>query len=155
MELTTFGSALKFAMDLENIAMTVFQDAARTTRDEEIERILLEFSVSCKNRGLLLERQYGENIYSDMDTGIFEPIPVMYSEKYSPNPQPSPDAVTSTFLKEVIEMEERISAFYLDLASRIKSHKRGMANRYEKMAKENVERRNRLTELLKKLPPIS
>ncbi|MGO9622209.1 MAG: hypothetical protein ACLPT6_12485 [Desulfobaccales bacterium] len=155
MELTTFGSALKFAMDLENMAMQAFADAARTRGNEEIEGVFLELSASSKNRRVLLEKQYRENLYSDMDVGIFEPLPVMYSEKYSTNAQPSPDAGTSTFLREVIEMEGRINAFYLDLASRMKSRRRSIAKSYDKMAQENIQRQNRLTELHLKMSPLS
>jgi hypothetical protein len=147
MELTTFGSALKFAIDLENMAMNVFADAAETAGSGESMRIFMEFSASSRTRGLLLEKQYSENVYSDMDTGIFEPLPVMYGEKYSTNLEPSADAGISTFFKEVIEMEERIRAFYLDLASRMKTRRRGAAKTYDKMAGENLDRINRLTEL--------
>ncbi len=155
MELTTFGAALKFAMDLENMAMNVFADAARTRGNEQIAQVFLELSVSSRNRRLLLEKQYRENLYSDMDVGIFEPLPVMYSENYSTNSQPSPDAGTSTFLREVIEMEGRINAFYLDLASRMKSRRRSIAKSYDKMAQENIQRQNRLTELHLKMSPRS
>jgi hypothetical protein len=155
MELTTFGAALKFAMDLENMAMNVFTDAARTRGNEQIEQVFLELSVSSRNRRLFLEKQYRENLYSDMDVGIFEPLPVMYSEKYATNSQPSSDAGTSTFLRDVIEMEGRINAFYLDLAARMKSRRRGIANIYAKMAQENIQRQNRLTELHLTMSPLS
>jgi rubrerythrin len=147
MEMTTFGSALKFAIDLENMAMKVFADAAETAGSEESKGSFLEFSASSRTRRLLLEKQYSENVYSDMDTGIFEPLPVMYGEKYSTCPEPSVDGGTSAFLREVIAMEERISSFYLDFASRMKTRRRGVAKTYDKMAMENFDRIKRLTEL--------
>lgn len=151
MELTTFGSALKFAIDLENMAMEVFAYAAGTACSEESMRSFMEFSASSRTRKLLMEKQYSENVYSDMDTGIFEPLPVIHGELYITNPQPSAKAGASTFLKEAIEMEEKIRTFYLDLASRMRTRRRGVAKAYDKMAKENLERISRLSSLIQVL----
>jgi len=147
MELTTFGSALKFAIALENMAMKVFEDAAGAATNDESKKGFLELSASNRNRKLLMEKQYSQNVYSDMDTGIFEPLPVMHGEEYLSDPPPSVDAGASTFLTEVIEMEQRMGAFYLALASRMQFRRRGIANTYDRMAKENLSRIDGLRKL--------
>ncbi len=147
MELTTLGAALKFAMELEKTAMEVFGGAAEAEPGQEAKKLFTELSASSAGRKATMEKLYNENIYSDMDTGIFEPIQPMSGESYALRPGSSADGQSSSFILESMEMEKRSAAFYSDLASRYKPRRRSMARQLEKMAEDNARRGQKLEKL--------
>ncbi|MFH1242790.1 MAG: hypothetical protein V1689_10580 [Pseudomonadota bacterium] len=140
MELNTFGTALKFAMDLETRGQETFEKAHQIAQDPETKKVFLAFSDANRKRKAALERLYNDSVYSDMDTGIFEPIRRMKTTDYL---SPSKIDESSNFfsvLSGARDMEEKSNNFYLALANEVKSRLRRAASHLEKMAEENAER---------------
>jgi rubrerythrin len=140
MELSTFGAALKFAMDLETRGIETFEKAHEIAQDPKAKEMFLAFSDANRRRKATLESLYNESVYSDMDTGIFEPIRRMKTTDYlSPSKiNKSPDLFA--VLSGARDIEEKSNNFYLDLANEVKSRLRRVASNFEKMAGENAER---------------
>ncbi len=148
MELTTLGTALKFAMELESTAMEVFDAAAEAESSLDRKSLFADLSASSADRKAKVEKLYNENIYSDMDTGIFEPLQPMSGGAYAVRPESS--VTTPAFIIESIEMERKSGQFYSDLAAQFKTRRRSIAKGLEKMAADNGNRKKRL-EMLKHL----
>jgi rubrerythrin len=143
MELKTLGDGLTFGMNLEMQASEVYANAARDAKNVEMKETLLGFAAVNKKRKVILEKIYNENIYSDMDTGIFEPITGLKAVDYLIEIKPASEINSLTILILAIELEEKENKFYIDLASQIKS-RRGIARIFEKMAQENYDRKLKL-----------
>lgn len=143
MELKTLGDSLTFGMNLEMQASEVYMNAARDAENLEMKETLLGFAAVNKKRKVILEKIYNENIYSDMDTGIFEPITGLTAVDYLTEIRPASEINSLTILILAIELEEKENKFYIDLASQIKS-RRGISRIFEKMAQENCDRKLKL-----------
>jgi hypothetical protein len=76
-------------------------------------------------------------MYSDMDTGIFEPLAGLNDTDYMIEIQPSRNI--SEILNLAIEMGNKIERFYQDLAAQLKSRRGGVARSLVKMVQENSE----------------
>jgi len=152
MEMTNLGAALKFTMELETQAMKIYDNLVQLTKDTELEGTFLAFSGSCKKRKSMMENLYNENVYSDQDSGIFEPLPGMNGADYLTTTDPTNELKNyPAILKLAIEMEEKSNRFYLDLAAQLKSRRRGVARNFEKMAQENYDRNLKLQSLYEPL----
>jgi len=149
MKLTNFGAALKFATDRETHVIEVYEEASRTLSDPEVKGLLLSFAAGSKKRKAMLERLYKENVYSDMDTGIFEPIAGLNDSDYTIQNKPSHEGSLPEILKSAILIEDAIERFYLNLAAQLKSRRSGLARELVKAAQENSEGRLKLKSLLK------
>ena len=147
MELTTFGAAIKYAIGLETQAMNIYNGAAQAEKNKEYKSILFDLSASNKKRKAMLENLYNENIYSDQDTGIFEPIPGLEGDSYLTQSQQSNNVEFSGIISLGMEMEEKSKSFYLDLAAQLKFRRRGLTKKLDKIAQENLERRLKLKSL--------
>jgi rubrerythrin len=147
MELTTLGAALSFAIDLETQAMKIYEARARDTTCSEHRDIFLTFSATNGNRKAMLERTYKENVYSDQDTGIFEPIPRLKSDDYKIHTEITERNDPSQVLILSMEIEENSQKFYQDLANGLGSGWRTNIRTFEKMAWENNDRRLKLKSL--------
>lgn len=144
MELNTFGAALKFAMDLETRAVEGFEKAYQITEDPESRKVLLALVEENRVRKAALERLYNDSIYSDMDTGIFEPLRRLKATEYLITSGTEKSSNFLDLLSGVKDIEEKCSKFYIDLGHEIKSRLRGAVRTFEKMAKENAERSVRI-----------
>src|SRR5208337_4080562 len=136
MKLTNFGAALKFATDSEAHVIEVYEKAGHKLVDPEVQGLLLSFAALSKKRKAMLERLYKENMYSDMDTGIFEPIAGLNDTDYATQVKPSYERGLSDILKWAIEVEDAIETFYRDLAAQLKSRRSGLARELVKAAQE-------------------
>lgn len=144
MELNTFGAALKFAIDLETRALETIEKACQITEDPETQKMFLAFSDANRTRKATLERLYNDSVYSDMDTGIFEPIRRLKVTDYLISSKTDQSSDYLDVLSGAKDIEERCNKFYIDLANEIKSRLRGAARAFEKMAKENAERSSKI-----------
>ena len=147
MELMTFGAALKFAIALESQAIEVYENAGQSARDTGPKEMFQTFSAISRKRKTMLENLYNENVYSDQDTGIFEPIPSLNGAVYLTQTELDEQISFFQISDLVIQMEERIKRFYLDLAVRVRSQRRGLSKMFEKMAQENNDHRSRMESL--------
>ena len=136
MKLINFGAALKFATDSEVHAVKVYEEASQTLIDPEVKGLLLSCAASGKKRKALLERLYKENMYSDMDTGIFEPIAGLNDTDYKTQSEPSYEGGVPDILKWAIEIEDAIERFYHDLAAQLKPRRSALAREFTKAAQE-------------------
>ena len=90
-----------------------------------------------KKRKWYLQKLYNDNIYSDMDTGVFEPIGLIDSALYLPQDKPSREERSSNLILKAIEIEEKTRDFYLTLAVGLKSRRKEISRIFVKMAEEN------------------
>ena len=143
----TFGAAIKFAIALESQAIEVYENAGQSARDTGSKEMFQTFSAISRKRKTMLENLYNENVYSDQDTGIFEPIPSLNGAAYLTEAELEEQTSFSQISSLVIQMEERIKRFYLDLSFRVHSQKRGLSKIFEKMARENDDHRSKMESL--------
>jgi rubrerythrin len=148
MKLINFGAALKFATDSEAHVIEVYEEAGQKLVDPEVKGLLLSFAALSKKRKALLERLYKENTYSDMDTGIFEPIAGLNDTDYSTHAKPSYEGGLPDILKWAIEIEDAMERFYHDLAAQLKSRRSGLAREFVKAAQEISDGKLRLKPFL-------
>lgn len=145
MDLTTFGALLKFAMELEGQALKAYEEAAARERDAQAREALMALARANQKSRAQLERIYNESIYSDMDTGVQEPVAGLRSADYL-----LPEASTSGFLRLATDREEKARRFYLDAANQVKSRRSGVARGFERLAQEKAERKTKLESLYQK-----
>ena len=147
MEITNFGTALKFAISVEATAQEMFEHQAGSATEPEMKDFFLSLSNGNKKRKGILEGLYKESVYSDQDTGIFEPIAGLTGDDYFTEQAREIEKKHSGSLRQAIEMEERAHRYYIDLAAVLKSRRRLLSKRFEEMAKENSNRKERLLSL--------
>jgi rubrerythrin len=152
MKLTQFGTALKFAMDLEARAMEIYEEAGCRAADAQTMELFASLVSSAKRRKGLLERLYRENTYSDMDTGIFEPLAGLNDTDYVIARKSAGEDGASDILKSAIELQDTIERFYLDLAEQLKSRRSGLSRELVKAVRESSEDKLRLKSLQQKAP---
>jgi hypothetical protein len=148
MKLTNFGAALKFAMDSETHVIEVYKEASQELIDPEEKGLLLSFAAANKKRKAMLERLYNDNMYSDMDTGIFEPIAGLNDSDYPTRTKPSLEGGLADILKWAIEIEDAIERFYRDLAAQLKSRRSGLGRDFLKAAQEIADGKLKLESFL-------
>lgn len=78
LELGTFGSVMKFAIELENEAMAYYRKALESVDNDELKNLLQSLEGSCSKRIETLERIRRENV-TEM---ILEPIKGLDSDAY-------------------------------------------------------------------------
>ena len=74
MKLTTFGALLQLHGELEGQALKAYQETAEKEGTIEVRETFLSLARANKKSQTQMERLYYESIYSDMDTGVQEPI---------------------------------------------------------------------------------
>jgi len=146
MELTNLGTALKFAATLETLGQETFEKEAQSTTQSDLKDLFLSFSNRSKKRKGMLEALYKESVYSDQDTGIFEPIAGLTSTDYL-IPTTGKDEKPLGNLTRAMEMEEKARQFYIDFAAVMKSRRRALSKKFEDMANENSTRKQKLISL--------
>ena len=140
MELNTFGAALKFAMDLENHAIRVYSEVAQYIEHDKTKDTFLALAATNEKRKAMLERLYNENVFSDMDTGVFEPIAGLKEIDYFFDAKSTNEMKYPGILTVVMLLEEKTKRFYLDLAAQIKFRRGAVSNFFGKLAQENQDR---------------
>ena len=144
MELKTFGEGLQFGMELETACQRAYERVAQAGLDSELQETITSFAQACRKRRTYLESLFKESIYSDMDTGVFQPIGSLDGTRYGENWDEIP--VSAEALEKAIRAEEKVRLFYSDFAVQIKSQRNAVAMRFRKMAEENADRASKLKE---------
>jgi hypothetical protein len=145
MELKTFGDGLQFGIESEAVLQLVYEQIANTSIEIESKEVILSFVQACKKRKLYLETLYKESIYSDMDTGVFQPIGSLDANQYAivlENIYVADQSVSGNLMIA----EKNMELFYNDFALKIKSQRNAVALRFRKMAEENSKRAIKLNE---------
>lgn len=147
MELKTFGDGLQFGMGLESVLLRVFEQMANAVLPAGLQEVMRSFAQVCKKRKTYLETLFKDSIYSDMDTGVFQPIGCLESSRYTIDWNDIQVAAVPGMLENMMIAEEKTGLFYNDFAAQIKSQRNAIALRFRKMAEENVHQASKLKEL--------
>ena len=149
MEFNTFGSALKFGVQLEELAITLYLGSLESIGLGQQREELVALAEGNRRRKRMLGELYNKNVYSDQDTGIFEPIPPMSSYEYTiESSVRKTDSPLNITLTKCVELEKTTNRFYLDLATRLESRRRRLAESLRKIAKENLDRGTKIKGIL-------
>ena len=146
-ELTNLGTALRFAISMEAAAQEILEHQARSAADPELKDFFLSLSNGNKKRKGILENLYKESLYSDQDTGIFEPIAGLTSTDYIIGQTTAREGKHPGSLVQAIETEEKAHRYYTDLAAVLKSRRRTLSMTFQAMARENSNRKEKLLAL--------
>ena len=146
MELKTFGDGLQFGIELESASQSAYEQMAQTELQPASQEAMSSFARACKKRRSYLEALFKESIYSDMDTGVFEPIGCLDGNRYKVE-QVALHGGEDDPLESIISSEEGMRLFYVDFATLIKSNRNAVAQKFIKMAEESSARISRLRQL--------
>jgi len=147
MELKTFGDGLQFGMELESALLRVFEQMANALLPAGLQEVMRSFAQACKKRKTYLETLFKDSIYSDMDTGVFQPIGCLESSRYTVDWNDIQVAAVPGMFENMMTAEEKTGLFYNDFAAQIKSQRNAIALRFRKMAEETVHQASKLKEL--------
>ena len=147
MELKTFGDGLQFGMELESALLCVFEQMANAVLPADLQEVMRSFAQACKKRKTYLETLLKDSIYSDMDTGVFQPIGCLESSRYTVDWNDIQVAAVPGMFENMMIAEEKTGLFYNDFAAQIKSQRNAIALRFRKMAEETVHQASKLKEL--------
>lgn len=147
MDIATFGALLRFAMELEEQCLTAYQETSENADETRIKETFRNLAEQNKKSRLQLERLYQDNIFSDMDVGVQEPIPGLNRSDYLDENGALSDASSSHLLTMAIHLEERAQKFYLDAALQCKAQRPSVTRTLDKLASEKSERKNMLESL--------
>lgn len=146
MDLKTFGDGLQFGMELESTSQRVYEQMVNSGLQIGPQEVMRSFAQACKKRRNYLEMLFKESICSDMDTGVFQPIGSLDSNRYAVEGAHMYAAVPDVF-GSIMIAEEKMRLFYIDFAAEIKSNRNAVSQRLRKMAEENSCRASKLSEL--------
>ena len=144
MDIPTLGALLRFAMELEEQHLTVYQGASEKTEEARIKETFLNLAQQNKKSESQLERLYQENIFSDMDVGVQEPIPGLNRSDYLDESELLSGVSDSDLLTLTIHQEERAQKFYLDAVLQCEARRPSVARSLGKLAKEKLGRKAEL-----------
>ncbi len=147
MDIATFGALLRFAMELEEEHLTTYQEAAKKTNKAKSKETFLELAQQNKKNQTQIEKLYLQNIRSDMDIGVQEPIPGLNRSDYLQENESPSGANDTDFLKLATNLEERAQKFYLDSVLQLKTRWPAVARSIDKLAREKIERKAKLESL--------
>ena len=138
MEITTFGEALRLGTALESSSAKFYEEALQVV-PKTFKDIFSTLLNSKNKRQELLIRLYDDNVYSDQDTGVFEPISAMKSCDYLIHIESKENITIDDILVLSEKLESKISRFYFDLASRLKSRQSRLSKKFERIGRETLE----------------
>lgn len=142
-ECTTFGSVIRFALELEKGAMMVNDEFANNAKLAAGSDTFRALAAAHKKRGDLLEYTRREKL-NEM---IQEPIQDLDTRKYIPDLTVPAAADLKAAAHVAAGIEEKSAMFYSDMASIAKNLLSEAARIMEKMAKENLANKQKLESL--------
>jgi len=147
MDIPTFGALLRFAIELEEQHQIAYQEVAEKTDKAKIKETFLDLAQQNKKSRSQVEKLYQENIRSDMDIGVQEPIPGLKRSDYLDESKLPSGASGVAFLKLAVHGEERAQKFYLNSVLQVKARWPAIARSLDKLAREKLERKAKLESL--------
>jgi len=128
-ELTTFGSILRFAIELEAATSAFYGSAVDVLEKDGLEALARELSAQHANRHRLLER--ARQRVNEM---VLEPIGGLDGGRYAFDPTPAPgDAV----LARALALEEIAGRFYAETSAAAKQTLVEASRTFRKLGEEN------------------
>ena len=136
-EITTFGSLIRFALELEKIATSLYEGSSKTYPNVAALPLLADLH---RKRSQLLEHTRQQKL-NEM---ILEPIYDLNGNDYAL----SPNGHSPSALKELIKMaeiiEDKSARFYSDSSRLAKSLLAESSRIFQKMSKENDDNKSKL-----------
>jgi len=136
-EITTFGSLIRFALELEKVATSLYEGSSKTYPNVAALPLLAD---AHRNRSQLLEHTRQQKL-NEM---ILEPIYDLNGNDYAVDVNGN----SASALKELIKMaeiiEDKSARFYSDSARLAKSLLAESSRIFQKMAKENDDNKSKL-----------
>jgi len=139
MELGTFGSILKFAMELENDAIEFYKSMSPHVSDQKMADFFNELVIRGEKRIKTLERVRRENT-TEM---ILEPITGFDSEEYTLSEEEQSSKSDEILRKQANEIETKLESFYTTAAKKIEFLSEA-AYAFELLAEKNTETKKNL-----------
>jgi rubrerythrin len=142
-ECTTFGSVIRFALELEKGASGVCEELAKEPKAAAAAETFKALAAAHKKRGELLEFTRQQKL-NEM---ILEPIQDIKRENYLIDTRTPKGADVKTAAKFAARIEETSSKFYLDSAKIAKMLMAEAARIMDKLGKENLANKAKLESL--------
>lgn len=136
-EITTFGSLIRFALELENTAINLYEGSAKTLPNIAALPLLCDVH---RKRYQTLELTRREKL-NEM---ILEPIYELKRDDYLIEINGVKNAPAKDILKMAIDLEEQSAKFYSDSANIAKSLLAEASRIFQKLAKENEDNKGKL-----------
>lgn len=142
-ECTTFGSVIRFALELEKGAAGVYEELANDPKAASAAEMFRTLVASHKKRGELLE----DTRQQKLNEMILEPIQDIRREDYLIDTNVPVGADAKAAAAFAASIEETSARFYSDSAKVAKSLLHEAARVMERMAKENLANKDKLASL--------
>jgi rubrerythrin len=139
-EITTFSSLIRFALELESAAISLYEGSTKTFPDIAALPLLAEVH---QKRYQLLENTRRQKL-NEM---ILEPIHELNRDDYRIEIRDGAGAPLNELFKMAITLEEQSARFYSDSAKVAKSLLAEASRIFQKLAKENEDNKGRLTSI--------
>lgn len=138
-ELTTFGSILRFALELEAATSAFYGSAVDVLEKDGLEALARELSAQHANRHRLLERTRQR-----VNEMVLEPISGLDGGRYAFDAAPAPgDAV----LARALALEEVAGRFYAEASAAAKQALVEASRTFRKLGEENTRNAERFRTL--------
>jgi rubrerythrin len=142
-ECNTFGSVIRFALELEKGASGVYEDLANEPRAAPAAEMFKALAAAHKKRGELLEFTRQQKL-NEM---ILEPIQDMRREAYIIDTRTPKGVDVKAAAKFAAKIEETSAKFYLDAAKIAKNLMAEAARIMDKLGKESLANKVKLEAL--------
>jgi len=133
-ECTTFGSVIRFALELEKGAAGVCEELSKEPQLAAAAETLKELAAAHKKRGILLETTRQQKL-NEM---ILEPIQDLHGEQYVIRTDFPKGADAKTAAMFVAEIEAKSAEFYTDASKIAKTLLSEAARIMDRMGKDNL-----------------
>lgn len=138
-ELTTFGSILRFAMDIESATSAFYDSAVRVLEKDGLETLARELSAQHANRHRLLERTRQR-----VNEAVLEPIAGLDGGRFVFDATPAP---ADRVLARARDLERIAERFYSESGVVAKAVLVEASRTFRKLAEENAGNASRLASL--------
>src|SRR3989304_9736097 len=128
-ELTTFGSILRFAIELEPATSAFYGSAGDVLKKDGLEALARELSAQHANRHRLLERTRQR-----VNEMVLEPIGGLDGSRDAFDPTPAPGAAV---LARALALEEIAGRFYAGTSAAARQALVGASRTFRKLGEEN------------------
>jgi len=142
-ECNTFGSAIRFALELEKGAAGIYEDLAKEPQAASAAETFKALAAAHKKRGELLEFTRQQKL-NEM---ILEPIQDIRREDYIIDTRTPKGADVKAAAKFAAEMEATSAKFYLDAAKIAKNLMAEAARIMDRLGKESLANKAKLEAL--------
>lgn len=132
----TFGSVIRFALDLEKVSTAYYQDAAKNNL---VKGPAVELFVSLTEHHKKREELLLHTRREKLNEMILEPIDNIKNEMHKPVLKKLDDLDDKGLIDQAIELEEKSASFYITAATEAQSLLAEVSRIFMKIGKENTD----------------